>query len=302
MRSWQGSRTFIADYSQNASIPMFGQSQPGDTYYFSPMTINIFGIVDCSIRGGTLAAHVYTEGDGKKGGDNVASLLLKELKIKGLMDPNQTNKELTIIMDNCPGQNKNNMVLRLSLYLVEAGFFNTVNFLFYVVGHTKNAADRWFNQLKKTYRRSDIYTMDQLILTFKTSKNIEVRKVQDFKKVNVFLNMFYKPFESGTILKNHIFTVDAIAPTTVKMKTDNIQGTPECFSDLKKGTGSMDDRRASLKSYVLQVIQPPGLPDIKKVELYTKWRPLLPAAFVDLTCPYPGDEVMARIKNLYCRL
>ena len=38
-----------------------------------------------------------------------------------------------------------------ALYLVEAGYFKTVNFVFYIVGHTKNAADRWFNILKKQY-------------------------------------------------------------------------------------------------------------------------------------------------------
>jgi len=68
--------------------------------------VNVFGIVDCSIFGGSLGAHVYNEGKGKKGGNNVASLLMKELTIKGLLKYESTGKELTIIMDNCSGQNK----------------------------------------------------------------------------------------------------------------------------------------------------------------------------------------------------
>ena len=57
---------FIADFSQNMELPFFGESQPGDTYYFSALKINVFGIVDASIFGGKLSAHVYHEGVGKK--------------------------------------------------------------------------------------------------------------------------------------------------------------------------------------------------------------------------------------------
>ena len=86
------------------------------------------------------------------------------------------------------------MVLCLALYLVEAGYFKKVNFIFYIVGHTKNAADRWFNQLKKTYRKSNIYTREQLELTLKTNKAIGIRKVVqgDFKDYESFWNKFYK--------------------------------------------------------------------------------------------------------------
>ena len=34
------------DYIQNLGIPHFREEQPGDTYYFSPLTLNIFSIVD----------------------------------------------------------------------------------------------------------------------------------------------------------------------------------------------------------------------------------------------------------------
>ena len=66
-------------------------------------------------------------------------------------------------MDDCAGQNKKDMVLRLAAFLVVAGDFKTVSFVFYIVGHIKNAADRWFNILKKQYRRSNIYSYKQLL-------------------------------------------------------------------------------------------------------------------------------------------
>ena len=74
----------------------FGASQPGDTYYFSLLKINVFGIFDCSILGGSLGDHVYNEGQGKKGGNNVASLLIKELR------------ENNLLRDDEPGKRNNN--------------------------------------------------------------------------------------------------------------------------------------------------------------------------------------------------
>jgi hypothetical protein len=108
--------TFVADYAQNMYLPNFASSQPGATYYYSPLNEYCFGVVDGSTRPFTLYAHVYLEDLGKKGGDNVASMLWKQLKMSGLIPednskPSIAAKEINIVMDNCGGQNKNNMVL-----------------------------------------------------------------------------------------------------------------------------------------------------------------------------------------------
>ncbi len=66
-----------------------------------------------------MLAYGYTEGEGGKGGNNVASLIMKALHDLGWIKGNHTGKRLSIIMDNCSGQNKNKFVLRLALYLVE---------------------------------------------------------------------------------------------------------------------------------------------------------------------------------------
>ena len=48
---------------------------------------------------------------------------------------------LTLVFDNCGGQNKNCMVLRYLLYLVENNVFKTVEAVFLVAGQTKNVCD-----------------------------------------------------------------------------------------------------------------------------------------------------------------
>ena len=239
-----------------------GESQPGDTYYFSVLKINVFGIADCSIFGGKLSAHVYHEGVGKKGGNNVASLLVNEFQRLGIMRQECTGKELTIVMDNCAGQNKNRMVLRLANYLVEADFFEKVNFIFYVIGHTKNACDRWFNSLKKNYRRRNIYTFDYLVESMNTNHNITVTvtKESGFKNWDKFFDSIYKRFAPGSTHKTHIFSACKENKTTLCFRTDELPETQATTQELlKKGAAIPPERAAMLKSPPLESIEAPIL-------------------------------------------
>ena len=70
--------------------------------------------------------------------------------------------EYDLVMDNCGGQNKNRMVIRLYLALTEIGFFKYSKLLFLVRRHTKNIWDRMFTFLKKTFHYSNIYTHEQV--------------------------------------------------------------------------------------------------------------------------------------------
>jgi hypothetical protein len=82
----------------------------------------------------------------KKGSNNMVSLLMKDLFDKFWLLKGTPGKKLTIAMDNCGGQNKKNVVLSLDVYLIEMLYFLTVEFVFYIHGHTKNACDRMFNR------------------------------------------------------------------------------------------------------------------------------------------------------------
>ena len=65
---------YCGDYSQNLDLP---------TFYFSPLTMLVFGLVDHSTK--ILSVYVYSEGEGKKGGNNVCLLLYKKLKDEGIL-------------------------------------------------------------------------------------------------------------------------------------------------------------------------------------------------------------------------
>ena len=124
----------IGDYAQYMHLPFFGKRQPGDTYYLVPLNVSNFGMVNVAAfnyKGEVkdhLYAHVYKEGTAKRGGNEVSSLVMKTLKHLHWLDvaQNGKGKELVLAFDNCPGQNKNGMVIRLAMFLVEMDYFENV--------------------------------------------------------------------------------------------------------------------------------------------------------------------------------
>jgi hypothetical protein len=169
----------VGDYCQNLALPYLGEHQPGETYYFSPLTVNCFGLANVGMEKATLSAYIYHEGEGKKGGNNVASLIYKYLDEQGYINRGrqQPRKELNIVMDNCGGQNKNRYVLQLAPLFVELRYYRHVNIIFLVAGHTKNATDRLFNLLKIQYRKNQEFTMEQLEEKLNENQYMECIKV-----------------------------------------------------------------------------------------------------------------------------
>jgi hypothetical protein len=110
---------------------------------------------------------------------------LETLKKKGLLgrEGNPPSKTLTLVFDTCSGQNKNGMALKVVVYLVELEYFEEVQFMFLIVGHTKNPADRLFNLLKILYHYLNIFTIKQLIATVNTNEfNLAVQAEEDVLK------------------------------------------------------------------------------------------------------------------------
>jgi hypothetical protein len=124
----------VVDYSQNLGLSHFREEQPSDMYYFSPLSVFVFGVVIFSYTPEKSFAYYYTED-----------------------------------MDNCSGQNKNNHVSRLSLLLVERKHFQEIEllverkhfqeieFIFYILGHTKNVCNRMFNLQEEVPPQSSLY-------------------------------------------------------------------------------------------------------------------------------------------------
>ena len=56
-----------------------------------------------------------------------------------------------ILVDNCGGQNKNNVIIRFMNIIKEGGFFWTDTLYLYIKDHTNNYCGCTFNILKVMY-------------------------------------------------------------------------------------------------------------------------------------------------------
>ena len=73
----------IVDFCQNIQLPSHKKDQPGNTYFFVPMNVYVLEVVDCNSLKDHLHAYMYTEAEGGKGGNLVASLIMKYLFDQG---------------------------------------------------------------------------------------------------------------------------------------------------------------------------------------------------------------------------
>ena len=112
---------------QNLNLPSFEGEQPGDTFYLSPLTVLLFGVVDNATESEKyhMNAYIGQEFEGERGANNIASCLMKDLQLRGLFSQPNHGK-LTYIADNCGGQNKNKIVIRFLMWLVENKIFPIV--------------------------------------------------------------------------------------------------------------------------------------------------------------------------------
>jgi hypothetical protein len=53
----------------------------------------------------------------------------------------------------------------MAVWMMAMNYFKEVNFIFLVVGNTKNAADRLFKSLKDGYRQQNLFTFQDLVET-----------------------------------------------------------------------------------------------------------------------------------------
>jgi hypothetical protein len=136
-------------------------------------------------------------------------------------------ERLVIIMDNCSVHNNNNHVLQLAAHLVDMKFFRNVEFVFYVRGHTKNACDWLFNQMKIRYHK---YQVNSYCVALNVVLNSQPRVTmidvteETFKDYGKMLDTFYCNFEAVTIRIIHIFKVDMREETSFEMQCSTPDG------------------------------------------------------------------------------
>eukprot|EP00957_Ditylum_brightwellii_P077825 5914697-Ditylum_brightwellii.AAC.2 len=136
--------------------------------------------------------------------------------------------ELTYIANKCGGQNKNKVIVRFLMWLVETMVFPKVTLLFLMKGHTTNAADRMFNLLKLSYHAKDLFTYDVLHAALNENKYVDVMQMrkENFHNHLEWQDWHYCAPKVGDFNRSHVFTIcrnNYSNGGTLLFKQDNVE-------------------------------------------------------------------------------
>lgn len=174
---------------------------------------------------------------------------------------------------------------------MERGFYKNVEFVFLIVGHTKNPCDRMFNLLKSTYRKANVYTMAQTIAKLNEHEQTTATLFGDFRNWDAYLDKLYSRFDAGTMKKYHNFSVDFEEGATF-MKIDVSRHEEDVQGRRTKDFHTPSADREKLLSQMPEPLPKPGIKRIKQIELGTKWRKHVPPEFQDEICPVPSKAIV----------
>jgi hypothetical protein len=115
-------------------------------------------------------------------------------------------------------------------------YFKEVNFIFIIVRHTKNAADRLFNLLKTKYRLQNLFTFQALLEALGRSPIVTIHPTipDDFIDYDKLMRNIYRPL-SGKVKKNHIFSCNNVGDRMMLRQSDLAEHTTVSFNLRKKG-------------------------------------------------------------------
>uniref|UniRef100_A0A1B6L2H9 DUF7869 domain-containing protein n=3 Tax=Cicadellinae TaxID=33370 RepID=A0A1B6L2H9_9HEMI len=177
------------DYMKTISIPKLPVQE---LYYMRQISVNVFGIHN--LKDNKTTIFLYHEGVAKKSPNEVCSFLNEYLK-----SVSDQYTELRLFSDNCSGQNKNQALSRLCLYLTDSGRFRKVTQYFPLRGHSFLPCDRDFGIISKALKKNDriftVHEITQIILQCSsrfdkfTVHEVSSDVVFDFKK---WQGIFYK--------------------------------------------------------------------------------------------------------------
>lgn len=190
----------------------------------------------------------WHEGIAGRGSNTIASCLLTLLNKKDII----TKKELTIWSDNCGGQNKNQTLLFLYIFLVAQQTFTMIEHKFLVVGHSYMQCDRDFGLIEKRKRLSQPMVPKDLHEIIKTAKYTPPFEILDMEE-HVFFNLKAKATEllntkSLKISQLSQIRVQSPNPTKVYVKETHscLEGW-KSVNVLKKGKTLLDLQHAMLE-------------------------------------------------------
>jgi len=148
------------------------------------------------------------------------------------------------------------------------------------VGHTICLVDGHFGLIKKSYRRMDCDTLQNLVEATcrSTANNIPQLSAWQWQNWEALVNPLFKPIPH--IQKYHHFRFDASSPGKVHFK-EHANSAEKEISIFKKDVTAAKVRKAKLPN----VTSPAGLSRERQEYLYKEVRLYVKPEYRDITCP-----------------
>ncbi len=104
------------------------------------------------------------------------------------------------------------------------GYFKEIHFIFLMVGHTKNAADRLFNSLKQEYWKQNLFTFDGFVRTLDKLSLLTIHPTmaEDFLDYSKLLDGLYRPLMGN--IKTNLLDMSATLLVTTRVVTGRVAG------------------------------------------------------------------------------
>lgn len=275
------------DFSQQFHYP-YEDQQVGPIYFKTPRRAQLFGV--CCEGIPRQVNYLIDEADFiEKNANTVISLLDHFFNHHGLGE-----KSVYLTADNCVGQNKNNAIIQYLMYRVLTGLHNNIELSFLVVGHTKFSPDGYFGLIRHRYRRSKVYTYNQLAKLIEESSSNGHNICQRYRDYNHSTpNIVYRDWSSWLsryfsviplITNYHHFKIEKEKRGEVILKRD-VDAEEEQVFIMKKDFPYSELKRPKR---LPKKLMPQGLSAERQQYLYDKISMHIPnASDRNDTCPKP---------------
>ena len=273
---------YTFDFAQQVTLPHLAR-QPGPLYFKTPRKVQLFGVCSEGVpeQVNYLLDEVDTIGpNGTKshGANSVVSLLHDYFSRHG-----HGEVECVLHADNCAGQNKNGTVIAYLAWRVIVGLHSKISLSFMIAGHTRCLVDGCFGLLKRKYRKSDIFTLEQLAATVDSSATPNVAQLGgvNWYAWDQYFNTRFKKIKGISKLQH--FSFDAEKPGEVLTKK-TVTSPPTTVQILK-----VDAHQLSAAE-LPQLLPRGGMTQDRSQYLFKEIREFVPPAFQDDLCPLPEDQ------------
>lgn len=189
--------------------------------------LSTYNLTVFDYRNGQGHCYVWPETEALRGSNEIAScvfMYLTQLKAEGI-------SQVVLFSDSCGGQNRNRNFLSMLWYVMKQRYFETIEHVFFVSGHSQNEGDSMHSTIENASRHVPVYTPAQWAQLIRGAKRKQpLYLVEEMNRANMFdfkkIASVLKNFELDTNkdkvkwLKVKRFSLSSKEPNIVKVYYD----------------------------------------------------------------------------------